>query len=195
MLQTSPRTLVTFLLDRTGSMEAIRDDTIGGFNAFIEGQRTVSGKARVTLALFDHDYDLVFDNIALTEVPLLTQETYVPRGSTALLDAIGRTLDTACRRIEQAPASERPGQVIVAILTDGAENASQHCDLSGVSQQIEQLLAMVEAVTAATTAGLALGGAAALAGQGERERERAESAVAGPSHRSPIHAGGPRDGP
>ena len=113
------------VLDRSGSMEAIRDDALGGFNAFVESQRAVPGDARLTLVLFDHTYDVVHDAVPLESVPALKRKTYVPRGTTALLDAMGRAIDDAGRRLAATPEPERPGKVIVAVLTDGMENASR----------------------------------------------------------------------
>ena len=102
-----------FILDRSGSMETCRDDTIGGFNAFIDSQKQFNGT--LTLIQFDHEYQSVYTNKPIGEVEPLTRETFVPRGSTALLDAVGRTL-------KEYQALSAPPTVI--ILTDGLENAS-----------------------------------------------------------------------
>lgn len=80
------------IIDRSGSMESIRTDAIGGFNAFLEGQRKVPGTASVTLVLFDDRYELVHDAVDLAKVENLTAKTFVPRGTTALLDAVGRAI-------------------------------------------------------------------------------------------------------
>ena len=80
-------THIAFLLDRSGSMQSIKDDTEGGFNAFIQDQRRQGGECRVTLAQFDNEYEEVYRDLPLAEVPPLR---LVPRGSTALLDSIGR---------------------------------------------------------------------------------------------------------
>lgn len=124
------------IVDRSGSMSTIRHDAIGGFNSFVEGQREVPGEVRLSLALFDNEYDLVFDQIELSEVPLLTTETFVPRGSTALLDAIGKTIDDVGLRLSKASEADRPCKVIVSVLTDGEENSSLHHNLAGVSKRI-----------------------------------------------------------
>ena len=112
------------IIDRSGSMQSIRSDAIGGFNAFLEGQQKHPGEGRLTLALFNHDYERIYENVPLPEVPPLNEDSYVPGGTTALLDAIGRTLVDVGKRLSTTPEAERPGQVIVAILTDGLENAS-----------------------------------------------------------------------
>jgi len=106
------RSLV-FLLDRSGSMESCWDDTIGGFNSFVKDQAALGGK--LTLIQFDHEYFMSYENKPLKEIEPLTRETFKPRGSTALLDAIGRALKEC--KTESIP--------MIIILTDGQENASR----------------------------------------------------------------------
>ena len=118
----SDLTTIYFLLDRSGSMQSIKTDTEGGFAAFVEEQRKAPGECRVTLAQFDNEYDVVYADRPLADVPALDLQ---PRGSTALLDAMGRTITDAGARLAAMPEDERPGTVIVAIMTDGMENASQ----------------------------------------------------------------------
>jgi len=115
-------TEILAIIDVSGSMESIKTDAIGGFNAFLADQKTVDGEARMTLALFDNQYDLLYQGRALAEAEPLTTQTYVPRGSTALLDAIGRTLNVQGARIEAEGWAEK---VIVTVLTDGQENQSK----------------------------------------------------------------------
>jgi len=117
----SDLTHLYFLLDRSGSMQSIKTDTEGGFAAFIEEQRRAPGECRVTLAQFDNEYDVVYADRPLADVPPLDLQ---PRGSTALLDAMGRTISDAGTALAALRESERPGTVIVAIMTDGMENAS-----------------------------------------------------------------------
>ena len=124
-----------FLLDRSGSMQSIKDDTEGGFNAFIEEQRKQPGDCRVTLAQFDDQYDEVYRDLPLTEVPPLQLQ---PRGSTALLDSIGRLVGEAGSRLAALPEQERPGIVVVGIMTDGHENASRELTHPQVKQMIER---------------------------------------------------------
>lgn len=114
------------ILDRSGSMEAIRDDAIGGFNAFLDLQRAEPGETHLSLVQFDDRYDVLFDNTPLGQVPPLTRSTFVPRGSTALLYALARTIDTVGQRLAATPAQERPAKVVVVVVTDGQENASRH---------------------------------------------------------------------
>ena len=101
-----------FILDRSGSMETCRDDTIGGFNAFVDSQKQFGGT--ITLIQFDHEYNLVYANKPIADVEPMTRQTFVPRGSTALLDAIGRAIKEC--KTQTIPT--------VIILTDGYENAS-----------------------------------------------------------------------
>ena len=117
----SDLTHLYFLLDRSGSMQSIKTDTEGGFAAFIEEQKKAPGECRVTLAQFDNDYEVVYADRPLADVPALDLQ---PRGSTALLDAMGRTVTEAGARLAALPDDQRPGTVIVAIMTDGMENAS-----------------------------------------------------------------------
>jgi uncharacterized protein YegL len=116
---------IGFVLDRSGSMNAMKVEAIGGINAFLESQKKLPGEARLTLVLFDHEYIVAHDGVPINEVPPLDNHSYVPRGTTALLDAIGRTINTIGERLNKTPEPDRPGKVILAILTDGLENASQ----------------------------------------------------------------------
>ncbi|MGW4480445.1 VWA domain-containing protein [Rhodococcus triatomae] len=126
-------TLIAVLLDRSGSMQAIKSDTEGGFDAFIAEQRAQPGEAVVTLAQFDNDYERVYRSIPIGEVPALELR---PRGSTALLDGIGRFTTEIGEELAAAPEHERPGTVIIVVITDGHENASTEWDLDAVKSTI-----------------------------------------------------------
>lgn len=117
-------TEILFLLDRSGSMVLMAEEAIAGFNEFLREQLAEPGQAKMTLVLFDDLYEVPCNAVPLPEIVALDARTYVPRGATALLDAMGRSIDELARRIEQTPEAERPEKVIVAILTDGQENAS-----------------------------------------------------------------------
>jgi len=92
---------IGFVLDRSGSMNAMKDEAIGGINAFIESQQKLPGEARLTLVLFDHEYIVADDGVPIKDVPQLDNHSYVPRGTTALLDAIGRTINRRVRPDEK----------------------------------------------------------------------------------------------
>ncbi len=129
-------TEIAFVLDRSGSMESCAESAIAGFNQFLRDQRALSGDARLSLILFDDQYEVPYQSIPLSEAAELDTTTFVPRGSTALLDAIGRTIDELGARLAAMPEDDRPAGVIVAILTDGLENASHRYSLRDVSERI-----------------------------------------------------------
>ncbi len=124
-----------FLLDRSGSMQSIKTDTEGGFAAFIDEQRKSTGACRVTLAQFDNEYELVYSGRPFADVPPLDLQ---PRGSTALLDAMGRLVTSAGSELAALADDERPGTVIVAIMTDGLENASREWTHPAIKALVEQ---------------------------------------------------------
>jgi len=115
---------VFFILDRSGSMSGIESDTIGGYNAFLEKQRKDGTATSITTVLFDDKYEVLHDACDIKEVTNITREEYFVRGSTALLDAIGKTVMTAKKRILAQKKREQPDNVIFVIITDGMENAS-----------------------------------------------------------------------
>jgi len=119
------------IIDRSGSMQRIKDDSIGGLNSFIEDQKRVDGDARLTLILFDHEFIKYLDNVDLQTVEPFNNETYVPRGTTALLDAIGKGISTLKER-------KVKDKVIVAVLTDGRENASKEYRKSDILSMISE---------------------------------------------------------
>jgi hypothetical protein len=116
---------ITLVIDRSGSMDAIASDTIGAVNRFLDDQKSVSGDCWLTLVLFDHEYTPVHRAVPIRSVPELTSETYIPRGNTALLDAMGRAIVETGERLAAMSEANRPGKVIFAVITDGLENASQ----------------------------------------------------------------------
>jgi Mg-chelatase subunit ChlD len=129
---------IAFVLDRSGSMEGCREAAIEGFNAFLHEQQQTEGLAKLTLILFNDEYLVPIDGLPVAEILPLNDDSYVPRGSTALLDAIGRTIDELGARLAALPEQDRPGQVIVAILTDGLENSSQNCTWQEIARVIKQ---------------------------------------------------------
>jgi len=130
-------TRIAIILDRSGSMESSKESTVTGFNEFIRSQKTIPGEATVKLVQFDDQYETVFDK-PLKDCPELTQATFVPRGSTALLDAQGRTIVELGRELAALPEPERPSKVIVVTLTDGLENASKNYNLQQIGEMIRE---------------------------------------------------------
>lgn len=130
-------THIHVLLDRTGSMESIRDDTIGGFNSFLKEQKELPGKATLTLVQFDSQdpYEVIHGMKPIQEVPELTRETFVPRACTPLLDAIGRSITDLASTI--AINADRPDRVVMVIITDGQENASREFGKDRIEQMIK----------------------------------------------------------
>lgn len=129
---------IVVVLDRSGSMESVRKDTIGGFNTFITDQKANQvGEVKVTLTQFDDVYEVVYSGYPLQNVPMLSEATYVPRGMTALLDAVGRTIVNVGDRLSKTPEHERPSLVIFVVLTDGQENASKEMRLDKVKEMIK----------------------------------------------------------
>jgi len=126
----------TFILDRSGSMAGLVDDTIGGFNTFLAEQKKVAGAANVTLVSFADCSTTVYAGKPLADAPLLSTETYRPSGNTALYDAICETVDATGARFTMMAESERPGMVMVVIITDGEENHSRKFSREDVFQRI-----------------------------------------------------------
>ncbi|NTU52283.1 MAG: VWA domain-containing protein [Chlorobiaceae bacterium] len=133
-------THITVILDRSGSMESIREDAIGGFNAFVGQQKTGPGEASLTLVQFDSldPYEVVWHFRPIEKVPALNLETYVPRGGTPLLDALGRGINDIEASIGRLDDAERPEHVIVAVITDGQENSSKEFDKNQIEQMIKK---------------------------------------------------------
>lgn len=129
------RALIAVLLDRSGSMESIKSDSEGGFNALMADQRNEPGEARVTLAQFDTEYEVVYANRPIADVgPLQLQ----PRGATALLDSVGRLVTDVGAELAALPEAERPGKVIVVVVTDGLENSSREWSVDAVKKVIKR---------------------------------------------------------
>lgn len=116
-------TEIIFLLDRSGSMGGLEKDTIGGFNSFLERQCRLEGDTLVTTVLFDDEVETLWDGVDARKAKL-TREDYYVRGTTSLLDAIGRTILDVGNRLSRTEKASRPGNVIFVITTDGMENSS-----------------------------------------------------------------------
>lgn len=130
-------TEIVFILDRSGSMDSLTNDTIGGFNTFIETQKKEDGEALLTTILFDDKYEILHDGVNLKDVTPLTTKEYFARGMTALLDAIGKTINTVGERLDKTEEDKKPSKVIFVITTDGQENSSREFTQSKIKEMIE----------------------------------------------------------
>lgn len=118
-------THISMILDRSGSMKSLVSDAIGGFNSFVAEQKKLSGQVTMSVVQFDDGYETLHNFKPLNEIPDLTLDTYVPRGTTALRDAIGTTMQNTGVMLETMKEEDRPEKVIIVVITDGLENASR----------------------------------------------------------------------
>jgi hypothetical protein len=133
-------THITVVLDRTGSMESIRDDTIGGFNAFLNKQKEEPGTATMTLVQFDTQdpYEVIHRFKPIAEVTELNRQTYVPRASTPLLDAMGRAINDLEQSLTELKEKDRPAKVIMVVVTDGQENSSREFRKDQIEKMVKE---------------------------------------------------------
>ena len=117
-------TELVFILDRSGSMSGLESDTIGGFNSMLAKQQAEPGECRITTVLFDNNYEMLHDRTDLKAVSPITEREYFVRGSTALLDAIGRTINKIDNALKNTAKEYRANKVLFVVITDGMENAS-----------------------------------------------------------------------
>lgn len=125
------------ILDRSGSMQPVTGDTIGGYNSFIEKQRQEKGQAEVTTVLFDDKYEMIAEAVDIKKVPKLTSEVYYARGMTALLDAVGRTIMSTVGHMEEKGICPARRRVLFLIMTDGQENNSREYTKDRVKSMVE----------------------------------------------------------
>lgn len=131
-------TELIFILDRSGSMGGLESDTIGGYNAMLNKQKGIDGEANITTVLFDDNYELLHDRINLKGVKLITENEYFVRGTTALLDAIGKSIQKIVNVQRNTSEDEKAGNVLFVITTDGYENASREYTYSRIKSMIEK---------------------------------------------------------
>ena len=130
-------TEIVFILDRSGSMMHLTADTIGGYNSMIEKQKQEPGEAKITTVLFDDNYEVLYDAVDIQNIEPMTTAQYYAHGCTALLDAVGRTINNVGARLNNTPEEERPSKVIVVITTDGYENSSHEFTRTQIKEMIE----------------------------------------------------------
>lgn len=128
---------MVFILDRSGSMGGLEKETINGFNSMIEKQREVKKDALISTVLFDNQFEVLHNRVDLKEVKLLTSKDYYVRGTTALLDAIGRSIRKIVSIYRKIDAEEKPEKTIFVITTDGMENSSMEFTYDDIKKTIE----------------------------------------------------------
>lgn len=133
-------TEIVFVIDRSSSMSSMKQEYIDGFNSFLNEQKQLPGEAKVTLILFNQNIETVYNGVDIQEVPELNDQTYVPSGMTALIDAMGTAIDQVGSRLAETPEEERAGQIVVVILTDGEENSSHTYGNRANKSRINQMV-------------------------------------------------------
>ena len=130
-------TEIVFILDRSGSMAGLEDDTIGGFNAMIRKQKEEAGEALVSTVLFDHCTEVIHDRVDIQKIQPMTRKEYYVRGCTALLDAVGKAIHHIGNVHKYAREEDRPEKTLFVITTDGMENASREYSYERLKAKIE----------------------------------------------------------
>jgi uncharacterized protein YegL len=160
-------TSINVIIDASGSMSHLTHDTIGNFNTFLKDQKEFPGEAAFTLCTFNTDYRLVHDFTKIAGVPNLDAKTYLPQGGTALLDAMGTTIDSIGKKLAALPEEERPSKVIFLIITDGHENSSRRFTAPQIKAMVEHqketyswefvfMGANIDAIAAGTNLGISM---------------------------------------
>lgn len=125
---------ITLVVDRSGSMASVREDAEGGVNTFIAEQAKEPGEALLTLVQFDTEYEFLHNGVPISQVP---KYELVPRGMTALLDAVGRAINETGERLAKMAEQHRPGLVIFVVMTDGQENSSKEFSKARIKEMVE----------------------------------------------------------
>ena len=132
-------TELVFILDKSGSMSGLEKDTIGGYNSMLTKQKALEGVCRITTVLFDNTYELLHDRLDLNAVNTMTEKEYQVGGSTALLDAIGKTIHKISNVQKNTDPKYRADKVMFIIITDGEENSSVEYSSESIKKQIETM--------------------------------------------------------
>ena len=158
-------TEIVFVLDESGSMSDLQDDTIGGFNSMIDVQKHKEGSAYVSTVLFNNDSKVVHDRVDINEVKKMTKDDYVPSGCTALMDALGDSIRHIANIHKYARKEDVPDNTLFIIITDGMENASHKYSSADIKKLIKKqqeeyhwefiyLAANIDAIDSATSYGI-----------------------------------------
>jgi uncharacterized protein YegL len=174
-------TELVFILDKSGSMSGLESDTISGYNAMLSKQQKEPGEAIVTTVLFDDNYELLHDRINIKGIRPITEKEYYVGGSTALLDAIGKTIQKVSNVQRHTSEDQRADKVVLVITTDGMENASREYTAGAIKKMVKQqkdkygwevifLGANIDAISAAERVGISADRAANYHADGEGTR-------------------------
>ncbi|MCL1913372.1 MAG: VWA domain-containing protein [Eubacteriaceae bacterium] len=131
-------TELVFILDKSGSMAGLEKDTIGGYNSVLTKQKEVDGECRITTVLFDDKYELLHDRIDIAAVKLISGKEYYVGGSTALLDAIGMTINKISKIQQITADGHKASKVLFVIITDGEENSSKEYSPDKIKAMVEE---------------------------------------------------------
>ncbi|WP_449539185.1 vWA domain-containing protein [Ferdinandcohnia sp. Marseille-Q9671] len=132
------KTELVFILDKSGSMSGLEADTIGGYNSMLQKQKKEEGEAIVTTVLFDHQYELLHDRINVKGISPITNKEYEVGGTTALLDAIGFSIQKISNVQKHTSEKEQAEKVLFVITTDGMENASREYTAANIKKMVQQ---------------------------------------------------------
>lgn len=132
------KTELVFILDRSGSMEGLEGDTIGGFNSMLKRQKETKENVNVTTVLFDDRVDIIHDRFPIDIVQPLTEKDYFVRGCTALLDAVGEAVHKVENVQDHLPEGYKADNIIFVITTDGHENSSREYSAKQIRNMIEE---------------------------------------------------------
>ncbi|MBV1757108.1 MAG: hypothetical protein KMY55_04605 [Dethiosulfatibacter sp.] len=130
-------TEIVFILDRSGSMSGLESDTIGGYNAMLKRQQEENGEAIVTTVLFDDEYQLLHDRFNINWIKPITEKEYFVGGSTALLDAMGKSIQKIINVQKHTSDDQKADKVLFVITTDGMENASREYSNGRIKKMVE----------------------------------------------------------
>ena len=130
-------TEIVVVLDESGSMDDIKDDVTRSYNRFLDEQKKVSGEAIITLVKFNTDVKFLYNRVNINAEPQLDKSNYNPDGSTALYDAVGKSIDDLGIRLASLDESQRPRKVMMVIITDGEENASREYTSTRIKEMVE----------------------------------------------------------
>lgn len=133
-----PSTELVFILDKSGSMSGLEQDTLGGFNSMLVKQQQLDEPCLITTILFDHSVQLVHDRVDIQQIEPMTAEQYQAGGYTALLDALGMAISRISGIQENTPKAQRTDKVMLVIITDGEENSSREYQIAQIRSMIEQ---------------------------------------------------------